>query len=306
MEQLEQLLEQFAAHLQAKDRSPYTVKAYCRDVTAFFSWLTEQVGEDVPPVQVTTFDVQKYRDHLIDLGRKPATVNRRLAGLRTFFGWVAEGKAASNPAADVNGVRQDRRAPKALDAQEVYKLQRTAAAQRQLAEAQARGEVTPKLVYARRDEALLNLLLYTGIRVGEAAALKLDDVILSDRSGKVIVRSGKGRKYRKIPLHKEARKSLAAYLEVRPENQGNSLFLGQRSSLGERGMQMRLAALGEEAGVEITPHVLRHTFATRLLREANADLVTVAALLGHSSVVTTAIYTQPNEADLAETVGRLK
>jgi len=257
--------------------------------------------------------VQKYRDHLVTSDHKPATVNRRLAGLRAFFGWMVKtGQAASNPAAEVNGVRQDRRAPKALDAQDVYKLQRTAAAQRQLAEAQAgEGNVTPTVVYARRDEALLNLLLYTGVRVGEAAALELDDVTLNDRSGKVIVRSGKGRKYREIPLHKEARKALAAYLEVRTEGSrddagGRPLFLSQRGPLGERGMQMRLAALGKDAGVEITPHILRHTFATRLLREAQADLVTVAALLGHSSVATTAIYTQPNEADMAEAVEGLE
>ena len=86
------------------------------------------------------------------------------------------------------------------------------------------------------------------------------------------------------------------YWEVRPEAQGDSLFLGQR------GVQMRLTALGEAAGVEVTLHTLRHTFATRLLREAGADLVTVAALMGHSSVATTAIYTQPSEVDLVEAV----
>ncbi|MEA3341335.1 MAG: tyrosine-type recombinase/integrase, partial [Chloroflexota bacterium] len=207
-----------------------------------------------------------------------ATVNRRLAGLRAFFEWaVGVGRAASNPATDVNGVRQDRRVPKALDAQEVYRLQREAAAQRQLAEAQAGGEATPATVYARRDEALLNLILYTGLRVGEVTALKLGDVTLNERSGRVIVRSGKGRKYREVPLHKEARKASRAYLEVR-EGEGDSFFLGQRGTLKERGMQMRLAALGKDAGVTVTPHVLRHTFATRLLREADADLVTVAAV----------------------------
>ena len=176
----------------------------------------------------------------------------------------------------------------------MYRLQREAAAQRQLAEAQADGEVTPTVVYARRDEALLNLFLYTGLRVGEATALRLDDVILNERSGRVIVRAGKGRKYREIPLHKEARKALAAYLAVRPETgdkrhpKDTHFFLGQRGALRKRGgindipMQMRLAALGEAAGVEVTPHMLRHTFATRMLREADVDLVTVSTLLGHS------------------------
>jgi site-specific recombinase XerD len=301
---MSQVVKEFVAQLQAQDASPHTVSAYRRDVSAFFTWLAEQIGQEASPIQVTTFDVQKYRDHLVALGRKPATVNRRLAALRAFFAWVVEdGQVASNPATDVKGVRQARKVPKALSQQEVYKLQRTTAARRQLAEAKAGdGGVTPTMVSARRDEALLNLLLYTGLRVGEAASLQVADVVLNERSGKVIVRSGKGRKYREVPLHREARQALRAYLEVRSQEQSDGLFLGQRGSLGTRGIQMRLAALGEAAGVEVTPHVLRHTFGTRLLREADADLVTVAALLGHSSVATTAIYTQPGEADLAEAV----
>lgn len=300
-------LDDFVAHLQVQDASANTINAYRRDVTAFFAWLAGQVGHDVSPVEVTTFDVQKYRDALVAQGRKPAGVNRRLASLRAFFAWtVQSGQAASNPAGEVKGLRQARRTPKALDAQEVYRLQRTAAAQRQLAEAKASGHSdaapSPTLVDAVRDEALLNLLLYTGLRVSEAAALRTDDVTLNERSGKVVVRSGKGRKYREIPLHKEARKALEAYLAVRPADRGDALFLGQRGPLGARGIQMRLAALGEAAKVDVTPHVLRHTFATRLLREVKADLVTVAALLGHESVATTALYTQPREADLVKAV----
>ncbi len=309
---MEQFLDGFTAYLQAQDLSPNTLDAYRRDADAFFSWLQEKIGADVPPVEVTPFDVQKYRDHLTDLGRKPATVNRRLAGLRAFFDWTMDaGEAASNPAANVNGVEQSRRVPRSLDAQQVYRLQREAAAQRQLAEAQAEGETTPTVVYARRDEALLNLFLYTGLRVSEVAALQRRDVVLGERSGKVIVRAGKGRKYREVPLHKEARKALEAYLAVRPDDASSCpLFLGQRGGLGPRGIQMRIQALGESAGVSkqsfaVTPHVLRHTFATRLLRDAKVDLVAVAALMGHENVSTTAIYTQPSEADLTEAVERL-
>ena len=129
---------------------------------------------------------------------------------------------------------------------------------------------------------------------------------MTTRSGRIIVRAGKGRKYRKVPLHNAARKPLAAYLEVRPESESNRFFLGQRGPLQERGIQMRLAALGEAAKVEVTPHVLRHTFATRLLREAETDLVAVAKLMGHSNVATTTIYTQPRAADLRAAVDRLK
>lgn len=300
-------LNQFADHLRGADRSEHTVAAYTGDVAAFFAWLAERLGEAVEPVAVTFFDVKKYREHLLDAGRKPAGINRRLAALRTFFNWAIEQKlATTNPAQALQGVKQDRRVPKALSAQEVYRLQRTAAGQRQLAAAKAGGAVTPAVIAALRDEAVLNLLLYTGLRVGEVAVLRLDDLVLNGKAAKVIVRSGKGLKYREVPLHKEARQGLDAYLKVRPADQGDHLLLGQRGPLGARGIQMQLTALGQAAGVEVTPHMLRHTFATRLLREAGADLVTVASLMGHASIATTQIYTQPGEADRIRAVERLQ
>lgn len=299
-------LGSFKDHLRRLDRSEHTVEAYAGDVAAFFAWLAERLGEAVEPVAVTFFDVKKYREHLIDQGRKPAGINRRLAALRTFFNWAIEEKlATTNPAQALQGVKQDRRVPKALSAQEVYRLQRTAAGQRQLAVARAGEVVTPSVIAALRDEALLNLLLYTGLRVGEAAGLRLDDVVLNGKAAKVIVRSGKGMKYREVPLHKDARQALAAYLQARPADQGDHLFLGQRGPLGSRSIQMQLAALGQVAGVAVTPHMLRHTFATRLLREAGADLVTVASLMGHASIATTQIYTQPGEADMIRAVDEL-
>ncbi len=299
-------LERFATYLQEQDRSPHTVAAYTQDVAAFFTWLNAKTGKELAPVNVTVFDVQKYREHLLAVGRKPAGLNRRLASLRTFFAWaMANDLATTNPAAPVQGQSEVRRPPKALSAQEVYRLQRTAAEQRQLAVAKADGATSPTVIAAWRDEALLNLLLYTGLRVGEAAALRLDDLVLGERSGKVIVRSGKGRKYRELPLHKEARQALTAYLKVRPNGEDDHLFLGQRGPLGSRGIQMQMAALGKAAEVAVTPHVLRHTFGTRLLREAGTDLVTVAALMGHASIATTQIYAQPGEADMIQAVEKL-
>jgi len=300
-------LTDFVTHLRTQDRSVHTIAAYQRDVAAFFAWLEEQLGKAVQPIEVTTFDVQKYRDALEDADRKPAGVNRRLAALRAFFTWaIAAGHAGTNPVQSVKGVK-DARTPKALTAQEVYRLQREAAAQRQLAQAQAGDTVLPTVVDAIRDEALLNLLLYTGLRVSECADLRVNDVVLNGKDPRVIVRAGKGRKYREAPLHKTARQALEAYLAVRPTDRGEALFLGQRGALGARGMQFRITALAEAAKVEhVTPHVLRHTFATRLLREVGTDLVTVAALLGHSSIATTQIYTQPSESDKAAAVAGLR
>lgn len=305
---MEKVLEDFAAYLEEHQRSPHTIAAYRRDVAAFFGWLATKTEKQIPLVEVTVFDVRKYRDHLESfLNRKPAGVNRRLAALRVFFIWAMENElASSNPAADIKGVKRDRQPPKALSSQDVYRLQREAAARRQLAEAKANGVVTSAVIAARCDEALLSLLLYTGLRVSEAANLKVDDVILNERSGKVIVRAGKGRKYRDVRLHKEPRKALAAYLQVQPHAKNDHFFLGQRGPLGPRSIQVRIAELGKAAKVEVTPHMLRHTFGTRLLREAKTDLVTVAELMGHSSVATTAIYTKPSEEDKAAAIDRLE
>ncbi len=239
-------------------------------------------------------------------------MNRRLAALRVFFAWAIEaGRAGANPVQRVKGVKQEARTPKALTSQEVYRLQREAAAQRQLAQAKAGDATSPTLIDALRDEALLNLLLYTGLRVSECADLRVSDVVLNGKESKVIVRAGKGRKYREVPLHKTARQALEAYLAVRPDDKGDALFLGQRGRLGTRDIQVRITALAEAAGIArpgfaVTPHVLRHTFATRLLREVGTDLVTVAALLGHSSIATTQIYTQPSASDKAAAVAGLR
>ena len=167
------LIEAFEEHLQKKDRSAYTVNGYVRDLRTFFAWLREQTGRDIPPGEVTFFDVQRYRDEQKDARKKPATINRALSALRQFFDWmVAQGHMASSPAANVKQIRVKRRTPKSLNKQDVYLLQRTAAARRQLAESQANSEgetevlTAPAARVARRDEAILALILYSGLQSG--------------------------------------------------------------------------------------------------------------------------------------------
>ena len=128
-------LDQFITHLRAQDRSRHTVDGYRRNVEWFFAWLREQTGRDIPLGEVTTFDVQRYRDHLMDAGRKPATINQRIVALRAFFAWeVGAGHITASSAADVKFVRHERLAPKGLGKQRVYLLQRQAVAQRRLTE----------------------------------------------------------------------------------------------------------------------------------------------------------------------------
>jgi len=142
--------------------------------------------------------------------------------------------------------------------------------------------------------------------VGELTALALDDLALSDRAGQLTVRSGKGGKYREVPLNAEARRALRDYLQARPMVEASLLFMGQRGALTSSAVRKIVEKYGRKAGVEtVTPHVLRHSCARALL-DAGVDLVAVAALLGHEDLKTTVIYTKPSARDLERAVEKIE
>ena len=158
----------------------------------------------------------------------------------------------------------------------------------------------------RRDVALIEVLANTGLRVGELADLTLEDVEISERKGMVTVRSGKAAKYRQVPLNSDARRAVSSYLVVRPQSTETYLLLGQRDEpLTPSGIWRVVKKYGQRAGLDTSPHTLRHTFGTRLVR-SGTDLVTVAAMMGHESLDTTAIYSQPTAEDMAEAVEKLE
>ena len=141
------LIEAFEEHLQKRDRSDYTVKGYVRDLQTFFAWLQEQTGKEIPTGEVTFFDVKRHRDELEDARKKPATVNRALSALRQFFDWmVAQGHVACNPVASVKQIRVKRRTPKSLSKQDVYLLQRTAAARQANSDGETEVLTAPDVV----------------------------------------------------------------------------------------------------------------------------------------------------------------
>jgi integrase/recombinase XerC len=223
----------------------------------------------------------------------PATVNQRLVALARFFRWArTQGLCRENPAEDVPTLRLAPRQPKAL----------ANTALRRLLRASRRD---------RRDYAMLELLAGTGLRVGELLALKVGDVTLQERSGKVIVRQGKHGEYREVPLTLDVRKALAAYLkEVHPEqdNPAAPLWVGPQGQLRQRSSVTRLLEkYALQAGIEpVNPHALRHTFATRYLHANPDDLRGLARLLGHSSLDTVMIYTEPTLQDLTERMERVE
>jgi len=296
------MIDEFTVYLTSQGRSPRTVQGYARDVRLFAEWFQETNDKPAAPTLVTPLDVREHRQYLQTVKKqKPSTINRRLAALRTFFAWAVQaGHGASNPAKGVRDVPRARRAPKWLERPAQYKLIRTAQEQVQLADAKG---LTAGKWRTRRDQAILALLLHVGLRVSEACGLDLDDLEINERSGRVIVRAGKWGKYREVPLNLDARNALREWLGVRPEADTEALLVGQKGNrLSSRDAQAVITKLARLADLEdVTPHTLRHSFGKNLV-DTGVSLDRVAALLGHESLDTTAIYTTPSQADLAAAV----
>ena len=285
------LFQPFADALTREGKSPLTIRSYVSDLTHFATWFAQTNGEEFTPGGITLLDVRGYKSYLVTVAQfKPATVNRRLAALAKYCVWAkGQGLLAGDPTAEVKGVRRAQMAPKALSAVELRRL---------LREVHKRAEP--------RDVAIVELLANTGLRVGELAKLTLGDLELSERKGKLIVRSGKGAKYREVPLNADARRALREHLGFWKEEGDRPLFIGQRgNALTPSAIWRVVKQYGEWAGLTISPHTLRHTFGTRLVRTKGVDLVTVATMMGHESLDTTAIYTQPSEEDMTEAVETL-
>jgi len=284
-------LTTFAENLKAEGLSENTLGSYLSDLRRFAQWFEETNGEAFKPEAITPIDVGEYKSYLQTIkGFKPATVNRRLAAIKHLCRWARGQKLIEeNPASEIKGVPSAKTAPKALTRREAAHLVRMA---------QRHG--------SKRDVAILQLLRHTGVRVSELVNLTLEDLEISERKGQITVRYGKGGRYRQIPLNSDARRALQEYLEVRPQVEDTHLFIGQRGNgLGRAAVYDVVTKYAHLAGLEdVSPHTLRHTFGKLALDEGE-NLVTVAHLLGHSRLETTAIYTQPSRQDLEEAVEKL-
>jgi site-specific recombinase XerD len=284
----------FRAELERADLAPATVAGYLKDIRLFLGW---QVPDGDFPV-LSEGELLAYRQHLTGHCRlRPATVNRRLEALRRLCRWaLAEGRLGNDIAGTVKPVRVERgRQPVGLSGTEVHGLLRAAGRS-------GHG-------HARRDYALVQLLLQTGLRVGEVSALRLADLELRERTGSLRVRDGKGRKEREMPLNATVRRALRQYLDQRPSADADApLFLsGRNVALPVRSIQAIIGRLAERAHIDRAPvstHSLRHTFALSFLRANPGQLVELASLLGHDSRDTTAVYTRPAPDDPAADVER--
>lgn len=290
----------FLAYLVETDCVKGTVANYRANLTGFFGWLAGQdVGGVGEPAHVTPLDVREYRQWLQEQGYMPGTINKKLFALRKFFDWcIAEGRIASNPLEHIKGVEEAKRAPRWLERRQVYRLLRAAVAAVQLAEARNRDF---SLWTAVRTWATIVVMLNTGLRVSELCNLDVGDVQLEDRAGWVVVRRGKGNKYREVPLNVDTRQALKRWLKIRSANRTYLFVTNNRQRMTRQVVHWHINKIGAAAGVQLSPHTLRHTFGKNLVN-AGVPLDQIAVLMGHSNVNTTAIYTCPGQADLQQAV----
>ncbi len=281
----------YQEYLEQTGKSANTVKAYVHDVGAFASWFEQTTGDEFAPGIVDPREITDYRGFLLQRGSSPATVNRRLVALRRYFLWARKrGMISDTPFEMLERVRvkeQKDVAPRWLRRKEQLALLR----------AVRQGE-------NERDLAIIQMMLGAGLRISEVAGLNMSDIELNDRSGWVYVRTGKGMKPRSVPLSIHVRRALQAYFKIRPDSDEDNLFLGQRGPLSEWGIHAIVKKYAYQARLEeVTSHTLRHSFAKNLV-DSSTPLDQVATLLGHESLDTTRIYTQPSKSDLERAVQR--
>ncbi len=287
-------MTEWIEHLQQQGKSSHTVSAYRRGLAHFGRWYEGAYGASFQLDEVMPRDVRDWKAYQQTVEKAaPATINQRLVAVTRFFRW-ARGQALcrENPAEDVSTIRLEPQQPKALKKNELRRLLRA-----------ARGDL--------RDYAMLEVLAGTGLRVGELLDLRIGDVAMGDRSGKLTVRRGKRGNYREIPLTLDVRKAISTYLdEVHPDSKDPDapLWVGPHGRLRHRSSVTRmLEKYAIRAGIDsVNPHALRHTFATRYLNANPSDLRGLARLLGHTSLDTVMIYTEPSMEDLTERMERVE
>ena len=278
-------IEGYLAHISGeRGMSENTAAAYGNDLSGFLQRIAGHSGGngEVDWGAVGSADVEDYLDHLNDRGYSPSTRARKVASVRSFMRFLKqEGVIEESPTRKLKNPKAARKLPKSLATEEIESL--LAAANR--------GSEPPQL----RDRAMVELMYAGGLRVSETTSLDVDSVNFDNLTVRC---TGKGGKDRVVPIYEEAMDAVAEYyVDGRPRigkaQDPDALFLNR---LGKRitrqGFWLRLKQLALDAGIarELTPHMLRHSFATHLLH-GGASLRHVQELLGHSDIGTTQIYT---------------
>ncbi len=269
---------QFCQYLKVRNYSPHTVESYQIDLRLFFA----QAGKS--PERVTWRDVDGFVAEQHERGLAATTINRRLDSLKHFFDYLATETAAAplNPVKPSHHVRTGRPLPKKLTGDEVRRLF--------------------AVISNEMDRALFLLMLRCGLRVSEAARLKVTEVDWEQEA--IVVRQGKGRKDRRVYLSPDAARALRECLALRPPQvPGGYLFWNQKRKgqpLSVKAIQKKMERYAGAAGVTASCHSLRHTFASNLLEEG-AEIVSIKEFLGHRSVASSERYARLSDRRVKQT-----
>lgn len=297
----QETLAGFFQHLKyERNMSPHTLRNYVSDIEQFRDFLLRIEGrEDVTAEEIGRLTIREWMAELHSSGRSKASIARKLASLRTFFQFlVREGRLEANPAKLVATPRIERKLPNHLSIEDAVRLIET-------------PDLNTEL--GRRDRAILEFLYATGIRVSELVGIDLQDIDMRERMVRIM---GKRRRERIVPFHEHALQALILYLDTARPNFLNACPIEQRDAdavfLHRRGGRITTRSVGRMIDKyikqcadihNISPHSLRHSFATHLL-DQGADLRDIQELLGHVRLSTTQIYTQVSMEKMIEVYDR--
>ncbi len=276
--------------------SAHTLRAYRSDLLDYARWCAR---EELDITKVTHRQMRRYLSMLDEAQYQRSTINRKLSALRTFYQWLCvTGRSECDPATVLQGPKQPKSLPHVVQPQDMVKLLSVHAA------VDVNGNPRQQTLNDVRDQALLEFLYACGARISEASSLLVSNVDFAAAQVKVF---GKGSKERIIPLHDLALSSMRIYLRIaRTQLLGNHhceyFFVSSRGNrMGTDAMRKMFKATVAQAGLDnrLTPHDMRHTFATDLL-EGGADLRSVQEMLGHANLSTTQVYTHLSPAHLQE------
>jgi site-specific recombinase XerD len=309
-------LQRWKQYLQEEDHSPGTVKKYIQALTLFLAWYEQEERAPLDLVNLTPIALISYRNELqYEQQKSISTINVRISALRAWCAWlVDQGYLPLDPAARVKLVSGETGSKReGLSSIQVNAL---------LRQAQISRDPT-------RSYAIIQVLLQTGLRLSECSGLTFGDITFGERSGLALVWAGRGNKVRSVPLNSSARDAIATAVAPRlqiekpsvkavakgwPKPESPDAFLPLFKS--QKGGGLTTSAMGQmiadlvKAAGELVPeetsaHTLGHTFARNYLTQYLGDLVGLASLLGHSSLDTTRLYSQPSVEQLSTRVEQL-
>ena len=280
------LISAFLRHLSEERRlSPHTVSAYSRDLRDFEQW--NKAANKLQWDKLHQQDIRQYIAQRHREGLSARSLQRRLASLRAFYRYLKRERLADrNPVTGLRAPKVKRKLPDTLDADQMNQVL----------------ELPDQEPLSLRDQAMMELLYSSGLRLAELVSLNLRDIDAADAMLEV---TGKGNKTRRLPVGRKALQAVAAWLKVRPRfahPDQPALFVSQRGKrISPRSVQSRLAKRAREQGAvsRLRPHMLRHSFASHIL-ESSGDLRAVQELLGHADISTTQIYTHLDFQHLAK------